>query len=90
MPHYTHPKQEPLAIDSDVLRQFIADVEARDFRTNHDTGATENALCVWNKVRALAGMEWLKLSDLPQFCVTCKKYHACVINPLTGKIDVPS
>jgi hypothetical protein len=73
--HKTHPEREELRLIDPVLLRFIADVEGRDFRTEHDTGANFNALYIWNHVRRLAGLEPLKKTDLPAFCVTCEKYH---------------
>lgn len=85
MAHLTHPSKESLSIDSEVLLKFIADVEGRDFRTEQDTGATMNAIYVWNHVRRLAGLEPLRLQDLPAWCVTCIKYH---VNPHQRKVKV--
>ena len=54
---------------------FINQVESVDFRTNTDTGANENALYIWNKVRRHVGLPPLHKSDLPAFCTTHKIYH---------------
>lgn len=48
------------------LVDFIRDVEARHFRTGHDTGANRNALFVWNQLREYAGLERLTWRDLVQ------------------------
>lgn len=62
----------------DNLLKFIADVEDSHFRTTEDTGANPNALMIWGMVRQFAGLKRLALEDLPQWCVTCRKYH---VNP---------
>lgn len=58
-----------------VSIELIADIESRLFRTIHDTGSGINTLCVWNAVRRNAGLTGIRLSDLPHFCETHKKYH---------------
>ena len=57
------------------LLEFIRDVEASHFRTDHDTGAQEHALFIWNIVRQKAGLPRLRKSDLPAWCETHGKYH---------------
>lgn len=54
---------------------FIKDVESRHFRTDEDSGAGSNALMIWNMVRAHVGLQPLKKSDLPAYCVTHNCYH---------------
>lgn len=54
---------------------FIKDVESKYFRTNTDTGANDNALFIWNRVRNHVGLKNLVKTDLPAWCVTHKKYH---------------
>lgn len=44
--------------------EFIADIERRFFRTEHDTGANINALMIWNLVRKEAGLPKLQVFDL--------------------------
>ena len=57
-------------------RAFVKSVEDRYFRTVHDTGANDNAMFVWNRVREeLCGLPVITLEDLPNYCKTCKKYH---------------
>jgi hypothetical protein len=46
------------------LTDFIADVEARHFRTVNDTGANLNALMIWNRVREFAGLPELTMDEL--------------------------
>lgn len=47
-----------------VQEAFIESVEHDLFRTQHDIGASTNALLVWNRVRAAAGMDRLTMDDL--------------------------
>lgn len=61
--------------DQGTLRQFIAGVEARNFRTVHDTGANQNAMFLWNQLRRFAGLPEITRDSLPAYCVTCKTYH---------------
>lgn len=44
--------------------EFIADIERRFFRTEHDSGADLNALMIWNLVRQEAGLPKLQVLDL--------------------------
>lgn len=46
------------------LTDFIEDIERRYFRTDSDTGAGDNALFIWNRVREHAGMKPLTKGDL--------------------------
>lgn len=81
MPHRiykTHPEGKVLYLDNETLLEFIKDQENRNFRTNQDSGATWNALFIWNAVRRLAGLPDLEMDHLPAYCVTCKEYH---VNP---------
>jgi hypothetical protein len=57
------------------MRAFIERVEKAHFRTNEDTGANQNAMLIWNLVRAEAGLPPLDLRDLPAYCETHKMYH---------------
>ena len=57
-----------------VLREHVKEVESQYFRTDKDVGATENCLLVWNRVRNLAGLSDLRISDLPTFCQTCRSH----------------
>lgn len=61
--------------DQGTLRQFIAGVEARNFRTVQDTGANQNAMFLWNQLRRFAGLPEITRDSLPAYCVTCKTYH---------------
>ena len=58
-----------------IDKDFIASVEKNYFRTNQDIGAEYNALFIWNIVRKEAGLEPLKMDDLPAYCMTHKMYH---------------
>lgn len=63
---------------SDILK-FVAGVENDHFRTEHNSGAADQALLIWNRVRTeLAGLPRLRKTDLPAWCVICEKYH---VNP---------
>ncbi len=55
--------------------EFIADVEARYFRTQTDIGANLNAIFIWNLVRQKAGLTKIDIDDLPAFCKKHKCYH---------------
>lgn len=57
------------------ILKMIAEVERKHFRTEHDSGANQNAMMIWNRVRKHAGLEPLTLSNLPAWCETCKCYH---------------
>lgn len=72
---YKTREREVLRLDHVTLLSFIKDVEEAHFRTEHDTGANRNALFIWSLVRRLAGLPDLALTDLPAWCVACKKYH---------------
>ena len=74
-PYETHPERKVLRLDNIILLEFIKSVEERDFRTESDTGANSNALYIWNHVRRLAGLPDIEKSDLPAWCVKCRKYH---------------
>lgn len=51
-------------LTAQVAPQFVAEVERDLFRTKDDTGSNSNALLVWNRVRAAAGMDRLTKDDL--------------------------
>ncbi len=55
--------------------EFIKYVETSYFRTNQDTGANENALFIWNRVRQYAGLPQYEKSDLPAYCHKCQSWH---------------
>ena len=57
------------------LHKFIAVTEKQYFRTQQDTGATEHAMFVWNRLREYAGLRKLEKKDLAHFCGFCNKYH---------------
>ncbi len=57
------------------LLSFIKSVEDNHFRTDTDTGANLNALFIWNRIREYAGLEPLRLEDLPSYCKVCDNYH---------------
>jgi hypothetical protein len=58
------------------IAAFIDSVEKRYFRTIEDTGANDNALFIWNRVREeLAGLSKLTIDDLPAYCSTHMRYH---------------
>lgn len=56
---------QPAADPTNPLHGLIARVESAHFRSQHDTGATAHALFIWNLVRAAAGLEELRICDLP-------------------------
>lgn len=56
--------------------KFIATIEAKHFRTVHDTGASPQCLGLWNLVRGNAGLPRITWDDLAAYCETHKKYHA--------------
>lgn len=58
-----------------ALEQAIERVMAAHFRTDSDTGAAEQAMLVMNAFRSCAGLEPMKISDLPRYCTTCFTYH---------------
>jgi len=58
--------------------EFIADVERRMFRTEHDTGANINALMIWNMVREHAGLPKLQVLDLTIGEEYCDKTYDAV------------
>jgi hypothetical protein len=59
-------KKQAAAGPAPTLREFIEDVEAREFRTETDAGAHPNALLVWNQVREFAGLPRITREDLAQ------------------------
>lgn len=45
--------------------EMVMKIESNYFRTQSDTGAGENALLIWNRVRKKIGLEPLTMQDLP-------------------------
>ena len=66
-----------LALQNYFLKQVIADMESRHFRTDEDTGAHPRNMQMHNYYRWRAGLPFLKLSDLPKWCKDHKKYDLC-------------
>lgn len=58
----------------DKLIEAIKTVERAHFRTIHDSGAEPHAMLVMNAFRLFAGMESIKLEDLPAWNVERKAY----------------
>lgn len=58
-----------------LLRRLVARVERSHFRTQHDTGANDCAMFIWNLVRVEAGLPRITLRDLPGWCEGCRAYH---------------
>jgi hypothetical protein len=73
------PKFDVAAIAQSMFTERLQDkieaVEKAYFRTEHDTGANESAMFVWNLVRKWANLPPLKKSDLPAWCPDCAGYH---------------
>lgn len=59
----------------DELLKLIAEVERDHFRTDCDSGAADQAMLVWNRVRQFAGLHRITKLDLPSWCVICESYH---------------
>lgn len=49
-----------------INKEFISQIEELYFRTQSDTGITENGLFIWNLIRSHAGLKNLKVEDLPE------------------------
>ncbi len=47
------------------LMIIMRDIEASHFRTEHDTGANDCALLIWNALRRRVGLPWLEKKHLP-------------------------
>jgi hypothetical protein len=47
------------------LMLIMRDIEASHFRTEHDTGANDCALLIWNALRQRVGLPWLEKKHLP-------------------------
>lgn len=60
---------------AETLNEFITRIESTQFRTDHDTGANEVGLFIWNLVRVHAGLPRMEMEDLPRFCQCCKAFH---------------
>lgn len=85
--HTTNDAAEPTIEPRQCDLEFIKNVEANHFRTEHDTGANQQALMIWNIVRQHFGQPRLSFSDLPAWCLEHNRYH--LIRPEYGCKRVP-
>lgn len=59
---------------NETLIEAMRKVEAAHFRTVSDTGASPQALTVWNALRAAVGLPRIWREDLPEWDAEKKQY----------------
>lgn len=64
------------------LLRVIEEVERVHFRTDKDTGANLNAICVMNAFRREAGLPYISKADLPTWDEQDEKY----VQPADSKL----
>lgn len=71
------------------ISKMVENIECRHFRTAYDTGAHSNAQIVWNSVRALCGLPYKGVRELPTQCSVHKECHVlgdgCKEDPWNSK-----
>lgn len=74
------PKLKPLTkkqkIEQAYLRKVINKVQSCHFRSEHDSGASPNAMLILNAFRREANMPWFEVKKhLACWCERCDAYH---------------